>query len=85
MASPSEFLAVHTYVPALSGVMLEMTNMPSELKLTVVPDGVAMVIVAAALLSTEQFKIASSPSANVRVVISLLNCGASKYVGNDWR
>ena len=56
--------------------------MPSELMLTLMPDGVTMVIVAAGLLSTEQFKIAFSPTVNVRVFISLLNCGASEYVGN---
>ena len=57
--------------------------MPSGFKLTVVPDGVTMVIVAAGLLSTEQFRIAFSPSANVRVVTLLLNCGISEYVGEE--
>ena len=78
MAFPSALLAVHTYVPSLSDVMLVMTNMPSRLKLKLVPGGVTMVIVAAGLLSTEQFRIAFSPTANVRVVTSLLNCGESE-------
>ena len=54
--------------------------MPSELMLTLMPDGVTMVIVAAGLLCTEQFKIAFTPTENVRVVTLLLNCGASGYV-----
>ena len=57
--------------------------MPLELKLKLVLDGVTMVIVAAGLLSTEQFRIALSPSANVRVVTLLLNCGISEYVGEE--
>ena len=83
MASPTELLAVHTYVPALSGVMSAITNMPSGRNMTLLPDGVTMVIVAAGLLSTEQFRIVFSPSANVRVVTLLLNCEISEYVGEE--
>ena len=54
--------------------------MPSELMLTLMPDGVTMVIVAAGLLSTEQSRVVFSPKTNVRVVTLLLNFGASEYV-----
>ena len=54
--------------------------MPSELMSTLIPDGVTIVIVAAGLLSTEQFRVAFSPTMNVRVVTLLLNFGASEYV-----
>ena len=54
--------------------------MPSELMMTLMPDCVTMVIIAAGLLSTEQFTVAFSPSANVRIVTLLLNFGASEYV-----
>ena len=55
--------------------------MPSELMLTLMHDGVIMVIVAAGLPFTEQFRVAFSPTTNVRVVTLLLNFGASEFVG----
>ena len=54
--------------------------MPSKLKLTLVPDGVTMVIVAVGLLSTKQFAVAFSPTVNAMVSTSLSYCGASKNV-----
>ena len=83
MVTPSELLAVHTYVPAFSRVILEMVNMPSELMLAMLPDGVRMVIVAAGLLSTKQFREAVSPRAILRVSTVLLNSGASENVKDE--
>ena len=55
-----------------------MVNIPSELMLTVLSDGVVMSIFAAGLLSTEQFREALSPTMILRVSTVLLNSGASE-------
>ena len=52
--------------------------MPSELMSEKLPDGLMMVIFAAGLLSTEQFREAVSPRAILRVSTVLINSGASE-------
>ena len=57
--------------------------MPSELMLAMLPDGVRMVIVAAGLLSTKQFRETVFPRAILRVSTVLLNSGASENVKDE--
>ena len=75
-------MAVHTYVPAFPRVILGMVNIPSDMILTMF-DGVMMFIVAAGLLSTEQFREALFPTMILRVSTVLLNSGASENVNDE--
>ena len=59
-----------------------MLNIPSDMILTMF-DGVVMFIVAAGLLSTEQFREALSPTMILRVSTVLLNSGASENVNDE--
>ena len=60
-----------------------MLSMPSELILTMLPEGVTMIISATGLLFTEQFRITTSPAVEVKVVELRLNCSISENVDKD--
>ena len=59
-----------------------MVNIPSDMVQTMFV-GVVMFIVAAGLLSTEQFREALSPTMILRVSTVLLNSGASENVNEE--
>ena len=60
-----------------------MLSMPSELILTMLPEGVTIIISATGLLFTEQFRITTSPAVEVKVVVLRLNCSTSEDVDKD--